>query len=248
MKKRLARIGESGAWLTQTPDKLNGTLLSMEEWRDNVRLQYGMRPVGLCERCDGCGAGFTVEHGLSCKKGGLVCQRHDDVRDEAGELAAMALTRTKVSYEPTIFYGKDVNAIQASETTQQTGSNAAGDKARGDVSINGLWKKGQTCILDIRVTDTDAKSYASSSLSKVLEKAAKVKKDKYLNACLERRRTFIPLVYSVDGMACKETKAFEKWVALLLATKHDHQYSEMVGFVRARMSLAIIRANTLMLR
>ena len=29
VKKRLARIGESGAWLTQMPDKLNGTLLSM---------------------------------------------------------------------------------------------------------------------------------------------------------------------------------------------------------------------------
>ncbi|KAL7523651.1 hypothetical protein ACHAXR_000265, partial [Thalassiosira sp. AJA248-18] len=127
-------------------------------------------------------------------------------------------------------------------------SNTAGDDARGDVSVHGLWKHGSTCILDIRITDTDSKSYEASSSSKVLEKAAKTKKDKYAEACLERRRSFTPLVYSVDGMACKEAKAFEKRIASLLASKHDRPYSEMVGFVRSRMSLAIIRSNTLLLR
>jgi hypothetical protein len=32
--------------------------------------------------CDGCGAKMTVEHALSCKMGGLVHIRHDDVADE----------------------------------------------------------------------------------------------------------------------------------------------------------------------
>ena len=246
--KRLERIGETGAWLTAMPNRLNGTLLSAEEWRDNARLRYGMRPVGLCERCDGCGAGLSVEHALSCKKGGLVCQRHDDARDEAGELAAMALTKSRVSYEPTIFYGTGVVAGQQGQSGEQTGRNAVGDGARGNVAVHGLWKKQETCVLDIRITDTDAKSYSGSSLRKVLEKAAKAKKDKYLDACLERRRSFVPLVYSVDGMACKEARAFEKRVASLLASKLDRRYSEMVGFVRSRMSLAIVRSNTLLLR
>ena len=65
-------------------------------------------------------------------------------------------------------------------------------------------------VLDICVTDTDAKSYVSSASKKVLERAAKKKKDKYLDACLERRRTFAPLAYSVDRMACEEAKAIEK--------------------------------------
>ena len=247
-KKRLERIGETGAWLTAMPNLLNNTLLSAEEWRDNARLRYGLRPIGLCDRCDGCGAGFSIDHAISCKKGGLVCQRHDNARDEAGELAAMALTTSRVSYEPHIFYGTGVCASQQATGEQRTGSNVAGDDSRGDVAVNGLWKKGETCILDIRITDTDAKSYAGTSSKKVLEKAAKVKKDKYLDACLERRRTFMPLVYSVDGMACKEAKAFEKRVASLMASKLDRQYSEMVGFVRSRMSLAIIRSNTMMLR
>jgi len=207
-----------------------------------------MRPVGLCSHCDGCGDPLTVEHGLSCKKGGLVGQRHDDARNEAGSLAAMALTKSRVSYEPTIFYGTGISARRQGQSDGQTGSNKAGIEARGDVSAHGLWKNGETCIMDIRITDTDAKSYSSSTSRKVLEKAAREKKDKYLDACLERRRSFVPLVYSVDGMACKEARAFEKRVASLLASKWDRRYSEMVGFVRARMSLAIVRSNTLLLR
>ena len=246
-KKRLERIGRTGKWLTIPPNKLDGTLLSKEEWRDNARLRYGWKPMDLCSHCDGCGAGFTVEHALSCKKGGLVCIRHDDARDEAGSLAAMALTKSKVSYEPTIYYGRGVTARQPT-ASRQTGSNVAGDEARGDVKIHGLWEKGSDCILDIRITDTDAKSYQNIASAKVLERAAKVKKDKYLIACLERRRTFMPLVYSVDGMACKEALAFKKRVASLLASKWNRPYSEMVGFVRGRMSLAVIRSNTMLLR
>ncbi len=266
VKKRLARIGQCGAWLSSCPNKLNGNLLSAEEWRDNARLRYGMRPVGLCERCDGigCNAGFTIEHGLSCKKGGLVVQRHDDVADEAGALAAMALTASRVSYEPEIFYGKDVTAGQQSETERAAAeaalvasegghgrarrSNVAGEEARGDIGIHGLWKRGQTCILDVRITDTDAKSYAASSSAQVLERASKEKRDKYTAACIERRRSFTPLVYSVDGLPCKEARAFERRVASLLASKWDRAYSEMVGFVCTRMSVAVVRSNTLLLR
>jgi hypothetical protein len=69
---------------------------------------------------------------------------------------------------------------------------------------------------------------------------AKRKKDKYNAACLERRWSFMPLMYSVDDMACKEARAFDKRVALLLASKWDRRYSEMAGFVQSRMSLAII--------
>ena len=246
--KRLERLPWTGAWVSLIPNRLNGTLLSAEEWRDNARLRCGMRPNDLCSHCDGCGAGFTVEHGLSCKKGGLVGIRHDDARDEAGALAAMALTKMKVSYEPTIFYGRGLSASQPIAATKRT-SNVAGDEARGDVLVHGLFGKGSgDCVLDIRITDTDAKSYYNMTSRKVLEKAAKVKKDKYLDACLERRRSFVPLIYSVDGMACKEALAFEKRVASLLAEKWDRQYSEMVGFVRGRMSLAVIRSNTRLLR
>ena len=66
--KRLGRIGKAGEWLTFMSKLFNNTCLSMEEWRDNTHIRYGYQPLGLCEHCDGCGDGFTVQHGLSCKK------------------------------------------------------------------------------------------------------------------------------------------------------------------------------------
>ena len=85
------------------PSQRYNSLLSREEFQDNVRLRYGLRPLDLCDHCDGCGARFSVEHGLSCKKGGLVHVRHNDVRDEATALAAHALSPSCVKCEPNIF-------------------------------------------------------------------------------------------------------------------------------------------------
>ena len=123
-----------------------------------------------------------------------------------------------------------------------------GHKVRGDVAIQGPWKRGKTCILDIYVTDTDVKAYKGLSSRAVIEAAARVKKAKYLKACLDQRRTFASLAYSVDGMAGVEARAFKKHIASLLASKWGREYSKLVGFVCAKMAMAVVRSNTLMLR
>ena len=158
----------------------------------------------------------------------------------------MALTAGKVTYEPMISYGTNQTACQPS-APQGTG-NTLGNKARGDVLIHGLWERGSGCVLDIHITDTDAPSYKNHTPTKVLERAAKAKKAKYLQPCLDRRRIFMPLVYSVDGIACKEAKEFKKHIACLLEEKWDRPYSELLGYVRGRMGMAIIRSNTVLLR
>ena len=66
-------------------------------------------------------------------------------------------------------------------------------------------------------------------------------------ACLQRKRTFTPLVYLADGIAGDEAKAAERRMASHLSNKLKREYLEMCGFVRARMALAIVRANTLLL-
>ena len=81
-----------------------------------------------------------------------------------------------------------------------------------------------------------------------MESAALRKKSKYEEACLERRRDFTPMIYSVDGMADKHARAAEKRIAGILAAKWTRQYSQMASFVRTRMCLAIVRSNTLLLR
>ena len=83
---------------------------------------------------------------------------------------------------------------------------------------------------------------------KVLAKAEKEKKTLYIQACLERRRTFTPMIYSVDGIPREEALAAQKRLAALLSYRLKREYSEMCGFVRARMSIAILRSNSLLIR
>jgi hypothetical protein len=82
---------------------------------------------------------------------------------------------------------------------------------------------------------------------KVLAKCEHLKKQKHLVTCLERRRDFTPLVYSVDGMARRETKMAERHLTLQLAWRWKREHSEMVGYVRTRMCLVVIRSNTLLI-
>ena len=102
-------------------------------------------------------------------------------------------------------------------------------------------------MFDIQIVNLDAGSYMRMTPEKALEKAEKEKKDLYLQACLERRRTFTPMVYSVEGIPGAEALAAQKRLAALLRYKLKREYSEMYGFVRARMSLAIVRSNSLLL-
>ncbi len=92
MAKRLGQMGETGAWLSVIPNRFDGTELLREEFQDNLTICYGLHLRGLPERCDGCREPFTVEHGLSCKKGGFVGQQHDNVCEELSHLCLMALT------------------------------------------------------------------------------------------------------------------------------------------------------------
>ena len=103
-------------------------------------------------------------------------------------------------------------------------------------------------MFNIRIVNLDAGSYLRMTPEKVLEKADKEKKDLYLQACLERRRDFTPMVYSADGIIRVEALATQMSLAGLLSYNLNWEYSEMCGFVRARMSLAIARSNSLLLR
>ena len=102
-------------------------------------------------------------------------------------------------------------------------------------------------MFDIRIVNLDAGSYLRMTPEKALAKAEKENKDLYLQACLERRRNFTPMVYSADGIPGAEALAVQKRLAALLSYKLKREYSEMCGFVRARMSLAIARSNSLLL-
>ena len=65
------------------------------------------------------------------RKGGLVSIRHDDVRDEAGALAKLALPKTCVLYKSFIFYS--------------AGTRAGGAATPGSAATTLAMTRGGTC-------------------------------------------------------------------------------------------------------
>jgi hypothetical protein len=130
--RRMVRSKETEAWLNSLPNTLNGTVHSEEEFRDSLRLRFGLDPLKLPSTCDGCGKKFDFNHAQQCPKGGLILHRHDDVAAEWDEMCARALKPSAVSDEPFIHTGRD-------SLKKKGDTDAPIDKdLRGDIGVHGL--------------------------------------------------------------------------------------------------------------
>ena len=194
---------------------------------------------------------LSVQHALECKIGGNVISRHNEIRDILADLSSMALIPSAVRNEPFIHTSCPAEKMSDMDQTNHPVTrnlHKNRDELRGDLLVRGFWGRGTDCIIDVRVTDTDAKSNLNKDPAKVLEAHEKEKKRKYLKSCLEQRRHFTPFVVSTDGLIGKEAKTFLKKLSTLLAEKWEKPYSVVCGYVNAQMSIAIVRATHLCLR
>ncbi len=140
-------------------------------------------PPDLPSHCDGCGHQFTVHHGLACSLGGLVLALHNELCDELPDLAACAFTASAVHNEPLIHPCLPFTPMTplAPAPSASSAPPPPPSDDQGDLLIHGLWSCGTDCILDVHITDTDAKTYQSKDPMKVL---ASHEKKKYLAPCL----------------------------------------------------------------
>jgi hypothetical protein len=181
--------------------------------------------------------------------GGLVTLRHNEINEELCDLASKALAPSAVRVEPMIQNRRAAEEAKAKDTKPPVQRlTRSSDEDRGDLLIRGFWARGTDAIVDVRVTDTDAKSYRSRDPYKVLAQHEREKKKKYLLPCLEQRKHFTPFVVSTDGLLGREAAELLKRLSLRLAEKWERPYSVVHGFVNARMSIAIVRATHLCLR
>eukprot|EP00978_Attheya_sp_CCMP212_P035085 scaffold150777_cov30-Attheya_sp.AAC.1 len=110
-------------------------------------------------------------------------------------------------------------AVNANANPQPNDQQATPEGLRGDLLVRCFWSKQTSCIIDVRICDTDSNSYLSSTPEKVLRKQELEKKKKYLQPCLDSRRDFTPDVLSVDGMLATEAKELNKRLAGKIANR-----------------------------
>ena len=144
-----------------------------------------------------------------------------------------ALSPSAVRDEPQIYLSQ--NSQEGDEGDRRSKSD------RGDLLARFFWETGHDCIMDVQVTNLDAKSYQNRSPASILSQMERNKKRKYLAGCSEQRRHFSPLIVSLDGIFGFEANNIVKRLSGMIARKWHKPYSWVCAFVRGRLSIAVIR-------
>ena len=96
---------------------------------------------------------------MDCKKRGLVTQRQNEVRYALGDIAALT-------------YREVVRESVVREMDEKIGIPAL----IADLGVRAVWQPKTEALFDIRVVDTDAKSYTNRDVNAVLATVEKERK------------------------------------------------------------------------
>ena len=124
-----------------TPNNMCGTILSVVQFRDELRDRYGLNILNTPSHCDGCNIKLSITHALGCKAGGIIHSRHDESRVSLGWLACAGFQPSNVRDELHINPCRDNGGKDESKnlTEFQTGIRCVINSDRGDILIRGFW-------------------------------------------------------------------------------------------------------------
>ena len=235
LKRAMDLAQEKGAstWLTSLPLVEFGFLLHKGAFRDALALRYGWLPSNTPTNC-ACWTHFSVEHSLSCPKGGFPSIRHNEVRDTVGSWLSEVCS--DVCIEP---------ALQPITGETLTGSSAIlEDGARLDIAVNGFWGgRYERAYFDVRVFNPHAPSNHQQSLASTYRRHERIKIRAYEQRVREvEHGSFTPLVMSLSGGCSNAANVCYKRLASMLAEKWDQSYSSTLAWMRCKLSFTLLRS------
>ena len=176
---------------------------------------------------------------MTCKKGGFICMRHDEVRDLTVKMLKEVCV--DVTSEPTLL---QLDGEQMRHFTANTSA-----EARVDIRARGFWTRGQQAFSDIRIFDPMAACHNQLTLDAAHRKNETDK----IRAYGERiqqvdQGSFTPLVFTTSGGMGPLAKRFYTRLAELLAEKKRQPKSCIVAWMRCLLSFYLLRSALLCLR
>ena len=233
----LACEKSASSWLTVIPVKDMNYDLNKREFRDALRLRYDW-PVPDTPSVCVCGCSFTLDHAMICQRGGLVIQRHNEIRDLQAELLDMVCYDVEIEPSLQVLTGEELNR----------GANTAPD-TRLDVHCRGFWERQRAAFFDIRVCHPNADSYKDLNPKQIYCLHENEKKRKYASRVIEvEQGTFTPLVFTTTGGMADECLRYHARLAELISAKKHEDYATTISWIRAKVSFAILRSALLCLR
>ena len=233
----LAQMKGASCWLNALPLKSENYTLNKREFYDAICLRYRWHIKYLPSTC-ACGEAYTIDHAMSCLKGGFIHQRHDEIRDTIANLTKEVCNDVEV--EPHLI--KLTGEKFAKSTNVQ-------EDARLDFSARNFWINGQRAFFDIRVFNPYAPSHLNKDISTVFLSNEKEKKRAYNNRVVEvEHGSFTPIVLTPYGGCSRETEKFFSTLASKIAKKRDLIESAVIHWLRTKISFTLLRSSILFIR
>ena len=234
-------ITEKGAsnWLTAMPIKEHGFYLNKQEFWDSIRTRYGISLTRLPSKCVACGVPFNVEHAFSCKNGGFVTIRHNEIRDFTAEVLREVCHNVEIEPLLTPLTG---------ERFQYRTANTD-DQARLDVSARGVWTRGSKAFFDVRVFNPLAPSYRNQTLVAAHRSNENEKKRKYRERIQNvEHGSFTPLVFTSFGGMSIECLKFFNHISDRICEKRNITGSLARSWIRTKLCFSLLRTANLCIR
>ena len=242
LQSAVERATDDGAssWLSARPIEEHGFALHKGAFRDAVALRYGWEPANLPSHC-ACGVLFDSCHALTCSKGGLTIARHNEIRDLTASLISEVCSDVEI--EPRLQPLSGEQFLHASANRDA--------EARLDIKARGFWGGAFECaFFDVRVFNPRARTNAAApSTAAMYRRHEQMKRRAYGQRVRDiEMSSFTPLVFSAAGGFGPAALITSKRIALRLASTWPMPYSAIMGWLRCRVSFALLRSAVMCLR
>jgi len=240
LKFALKTTVEKGAssWVTATPLYDHGTVLHKGDFVDAIYMRYGWTLPDLPATC-ACQSAFTLQHALDCKVGGFRTIQHNEVRDVFAQVFRDA--GHTVETEPPLqkLSGEGFDYKSANKE----------DDARSDIKVTGFWREMRQAFFDVKVVSPYARSYSHLSQASLFKMAEKAKMREYRERIRDvEHGDFNPLVFTTVGGMAPQCQVVVKKLAEKLAVKQSLNQSVVAGWLRVRLSFALLRTTLMCVR
>ena len=100
-----------------------------------------------------------------------------------------------------------------------------------------MWSTFERTFFDVRIFNPKSPTYQRKTMPQLYILHEKEKKNEYMNRVLQLEKgSFVPLVFTTTGGMAPEAKRFIKRLAVLIATKTNEDYSQVMCNIRTRLS------------
>ena len=183
---------------------------------------------------------MNIQHALDCKHGGLRIIQHNEVRDTIAQCMEEAGC-TAVGIEP------ELMPLDGEEFELKTANKE--DEARSDIKCNGFWKKLRQAFFDVKVISPFAKSNLKLEPTQMFRQAEKQKVREYGARIKEvEHADSTPLVFTCTGGMAPKCHLVIKRLAEKMSMKQNLSFSVVSGWLRCRLSFALLRTTLLCVR